>query len=442
MLYSPIHRINDNALMKFIDQQDLEDFYLVKDEVELSLGETHYFFADDVDRIVWDSGNFKHRLNKTYASLPLYTPDVSVPKETLRFIDVHLLAKQGYSWTNVFGWHVIIKSTKSNVVLFSGIITQNDFKVTLNKELIDGSFWLEEAVFKIPDLDDIISTQITEITYDDINNDAGDSIGYIYNYPPNLIPLIDEKPVPDFIKLEANIDDNHYVNCRVSTTENKTVEQSILDYFGLDLSNIQIFYVIDYGNNLIGYQTYRIQNEDNKYSKINFGLNLLPFLGTNDNAIEITVTCEILVGSKLMVRQNSFNIDLDTVNPLIQNQIKHPETIFPVEVKNETVVNNQVIESKENTKVVEIYRPVFVEFIKDDIIFEPKAIYFDKLIDDAYLKVMQSSSVKEQIILSDKTADKIYFDLSKLTPIPEATSYQVIDVKSNNIIGKGQIVLP
>lgn len=434
-----LHRINDYSLLKFIETNKLSEFHKIKSEL---LGDyNQYLSFNDLEKTVWDSGVFSHRVNKTYSSLNLYTPDISIQPLTNNYQDVRLMIKQGYNWNNIYGLHIIIKSSKTNDVLISRICQLSDFQITNNQELINGSFWLEEVSLKIPKINDILTCQITEVTFDDIVND-GISIGLILNYPNDFIPLIDEKPVPDHIKTILSFDNNHYLTIEVKTTENKTLEQSILDYFEINFANIKISHVINYGNETLGYKTIRLSNEDDIYGSLNIGLNLLDFAFSTDKLVTIFVSTEIEVDTKLMKREVQTQTDLDVINPLIVAQITHPDTNFPVEVKSENIIQQTIVEAKETTKLISIYQPVFVDFIKSDLILTNKTVFFEKVVNQTYLRINKSEKCDEQLILSKITSDnQIYFDLSELVPIEEQTTYDLIDIITTLIIGSGKVLL-
>ena len=63
----------------------------------------------------------------------------------------------------------------------------------------------------------------------------------------------------------------------------------------------------------------------------------------------------------------------------IVDKIVFPETNFPVEVKYENIVQNTVIETPKETKVLSIFQPIFVEMISDTLKIENKFVYFENL---------------------------------------------------------------
>jgi hypothetical protein len=427
-----IFRITTDSLIKLVTKTDLIDFYSIKSE--LSLDETQYVYADDINKTVWSSGTYSKKLNKIYSNTALYTPGSSNTVVNHLYSAAHVMIRQGFSWDNVFGLHLLITDSNTNEVLVSRIIESTDFSVTSSKELISGSFWLEECIVYIPTVSNVLSAQITTITYDDISSDDGS----IYNYPNDSVVLVEEKPTPDYIKCSAILDSNNFLNIKVTTTENKTVEQSILDYFDVEDSEITVNYLINYGNETTGYYTYKISNEDYKYNIIKFALDLSEFTST----VEIVVTCQIYVDSKLMTREVSLTTDIESLNTLISAQITHPDTNYPVTVSTTNTITQTKIETSQKTKIIAVYQPVFCELITDSFVFELKNIIFDKLVNPTYLKLIATDSDDEQILLSETTTDsKFYFDLSKFTAISEATTYELYDATTLSLIGKGTVTI-
>jgi len=433
-----IHRINDFALLKFIDAQDLTEFYKIKNE--LNLDNTQYVEKDNnqIPKIVWESGDFLHKLNKIYSNLALFEPDVNTPVEELKFTNVHFLLGQGFSFESIFGVHVIIKNSKTNEVLISRIFRMEEFYITNNKELIDGSFWLEEVTMRIPTVSDILTCQVTEIPYDDIDNMSG----MISNFPQTFILLMIEKLTPDYIKTILTFDENHFLKIRLMTDETKTIEQSLLDYFETSNAVIEVSHVINYGNELYGFATIRVSNEDNKYLPISIGLNLLPYFVGGSEYVNIFVSTEILVDNKLIKRENQINTTLDSINPFIEAQITHPTTNFPVEVIKQNIINQTTIESAQETKLVQVFQPIFAEMITEDIYFQQKNIFFDKITNPAYLRLIANDVDMFQVIMTKTTSDnKFYFDLTEFQPIQKNSIYELVDGTNLKVIGIGKMLV-
>lgn len=437
-----IFRLNDYLIAKINNYVLTEPFFKVSTDIN-SIN-NQYFQFSDLNDIVWESGDFAHRLNKLYNSNYLFNPN-NVPNlnpTDINTIEISLLLKQNFSWKNIFGLLVVVKSSLNQDVLCSKIV--KNFQITGNKELIDGSFWLEDCKIKIPNrTNETLLIEVVKIYNSDIEVINTNSLGFINVYPIEFTPLISEESIPDFIKTLIALDVNHYLTITPYTLENKTLEQSILDYFGITMSNIEIQHVINYGVDSIGYKALRIQNELNTFSSINIGLNLLDFSNPNNDAINIYVNTEIYVDGKMMRRDAMLTTTiLETINPLIANKIVQPISIYPVNVKNETIVNNTIIETKEEVKIISVIQPIFAELINENIIFELKNIYFTKIVKPALLKLIKTNTDEEQIILSKRTNDnQYYFDLKDLYLIKSNTTYEIIDKENNQLIGKGNFLL-
>ena len=400
--------------------------------MEVPLIVNNYF-----DNIVWESGIFKHHINKIYSSTELFIPTNLTPIVSLDYTEVHLLINQGFSFDTLFGVHLIIKNETTNEIYVSKIYKIEDFSFTGNSELINGSFWQEEIIVNIPQTKDILSCQVTEISFDNINNITG----YVYNYPFDFITLISEKPVPDYIQTILELTDSLMLKVSLKTLENKTFEQSLLDYFGLKTAQIDISHLITYGNDNLGYYALRISNETNKYLPIVVGLDYNTFNIQNPNAlINIIVTTEILVDGKLIRRDSTLTTDLSTINTLITSKIEHPNTNYPVEVVKQNVITQTVIETKEVVKVVPIYQPIFSELITTSIKYEKKNIYFDNVTKPTFLSINKSENDNQQVILSKTSSDnKVYFNLMEINPLTMDSTYELIDANSMQIVGKGVI---
>ena len=439
-----IFRINDFSLLRSYNTTLTRKYSLVELGGNINQYVEKGISEDERNRIldytVWYSGQYKNRLNKVYNSNQLISiPEENYNKEfTVKQFDV--MIRQGYSFENVFGLLVIIIDVNNNIIYNSQILTADDFKITSDKELIDGSFWLLSKTIYIPQVNDILSVQIVEVTYNDIEME-NDNIGFIYNYPKDFIPLITEKPIPDYILTSLSLDNNFYLNVKLYTTENKTIEKSILDYFNLSIADIEVSHLINYGNENDDYKTIRVSNEDDKYLPIKIGLDLSDWSESGNatqSTIDIHVTTEILVNGKLMQREAILHTDiLEVINPLIADKITHPETNFPVEIKNEKVIEHKTINTPKQIRVVTVPQPVFIEMISDTFKIENKNISFKNLTVPAYL-IIAPQTDDEQLIESKITIDNvIYFDISDFKPVEKECEYKLLNKSNLMIIGKG-----
>lgn len=435
-----VYRIVDFALLKLFKTNSFCSFGIA-DNQKIA---TPIVNPTILEKTVWNEGEFAHRINKFYSSTNLVpVEDLEISEE--QYTICQLVLKQGFSWKDIFGLHVIIKGLNDDQTYISQIFNIDDCEFSENKELIDGSFWTEVITFKIPRNDDeFLKAMVTPVYFDEIQNEGG-NIGYIYNYPSELEPLIAEKPIADFIQTNIVIKDNQWITVSTFTTENKTLEQSILDYFQQDLAQITIAHSINFGNDTVGFKTLIVRNGDNEFLPITIGLDLTPFkdayiANPNMNVVNIFVSTEIMVNGKLMKRENQINTDLfDTLNPLLLSEIKNPDTIFPVVVNNVSPIVQTVIETKTERQIVAVNKPIYAELIKDDIIVRNLSIVIEKVVIPAYLVLAKTDKQEEQIILNKSTADNVYyFDLGELTPIIEETKYKLINATTNAIIGIGK----
>ena len=434
---STIFRINDFSLIKVDKVADVKDFKYALNDINLT--QKHY--AINPNQILWLSGTYANRLNHNYNGL-LYNPIYI--ENNLQYTSVKLLLPQGFNWTNVYGIHIVIKTINTNIVLISEFFYSFDFTSTNQKELIDGTFWLEEVQCYIPTINEGLQAQINIIKDDEIDM-TPENIGYVNkSLDTDLTVLIGEKPTPDFIVNQLELDENQFVNVGIKTTEiGKTVEQSLIDYFSEDSNPIiDINYNITYGNDTYGYKSILVKNTTNLYDNINIGLNLLQFYNSSDPTLKVKILLmtQINVNNKIMTRTTELETDLSELSPFIQNNIEHPTTNYPVTIENVTNISNQIIDVKKSVKVVSVTQPVFIELIHDNFVFESKNIYFQTITKPAQIILNQANNDSEQILTSEITADNVYyFDLSKLNPITTNTTYQIIDIDSKKIIGKGEV---
>jgi len=443
-----IQRINDFSLLKFADTQVNNDFWKIKSE--LNLVNNQYLINTDINNTIWSEGSskYQHILNKTFSSVPLFIPNEDSIIINSLTTDVHLVLKQNYHLeTPLFGIHVIIKSSKTNEILISKIVKQEEFVIVPEVLIIDGSHWTVETILQIPTTDDILMCQITEILLSDTQSDITNT-GLILNFPFDFVVLISEKPLDDRIKTILSFDENQFLKIELQTNENKSVEQSLLDSFELTTAQIGISHIINYGTITSGYlnNVIRISDEVNKYNSIILGLNLLSLFTQYPNEpVYIFVSTEILIDGKLVKRDAQIQTTSLIVNPLIQAQIGEiisNRTDYPVQVIQQNNVTNTIIEAKKETKIVSILQPIFMDFVKDDIIFEPKNIYFNNVTKQTYLKFIAINNDSEQVQLSKITSDgKYYFDLSEFNTISINTTYELWNANSLNLIGKGNVLL-
>lgn len=447
MINTALHRINEFALLKFYDQLEAKSFFNTKPYSIVNQYVSNN--QSNIDNTVWYDGPKKHYVNKIYSN-PIYYQPKNPIDISARLCSVFL--RQGYNWTpnkldngkNIFGICIVLRGVTTGNIYFSGIATIDDFKITGSKELIDGIFWVTEYKFWIPsEITELYETEIVEITYSDIES-TGSNIGYIYTYPIELTPIIDSKPLPDFIQVTGNIDNMHYLTLGVITTQNKTVEQSILDYFQTVDSSISISYVVTYGIEGIGWFSTRYSNETNKFQGIRTGLDL-SYFGKDVHDITVNITMEIRVDQKLMSRDIILHTQSwDLLNPLAQQQIVHPTTNYPVTVEITQKLENKIINAQKVKQIIPIYQSIFSERISDDIQWENKYIDFPLITFPCYLIITEIKNNKEtnnqQIILNEKTEDNRYvFNLGSIVPYGSDSKYKLRRASDDKVIGNGII---
>ncbi len=444
------YRIDENILLRLnTNQSVIEPFKVFSENGNKQYISTLFDTTDEtIDKTVWNfSDDYLHYLNKTFGSLRLYDVGDFQTESTHRIITGSLLLRQGFSWDNVFGILFVAKSMGNQFVkkvLISKIYDINDFAFNVDdsKELISGAFWTKHVDFCIPDLGEQIMVCAEIVTYDDI--EAGNvNTGLVYNYPPNdsaYEPLIGEEPIPDHIVSNVSISPNCFLKIEPETLElNKTLEQSILDYFGLNSNvvSIDISHIIKYGTETSGYKFIRVSNEANKFGAINFGMDLTEF---DSSVVTVFVATEIICNNKLMVRNNQLIFNYaDVLNPVIDDLITAPETVYPVILNVTNTVTNTVIETKTEKQIVPIYQTIFAEIVTEIIVFENKNVTFEGLNKSAYLVV---KTAEESFILSKITSDnKYYFNLGEVAKPAQNTEYNVIDADTRQIIHRGQLIV-
>nr|DAJ28966.1 MAG TPA: hypothetical protein [Caudoviricetes sp.] len=435
-----IYRINDYSILRITNKSETKSFHFV--------GNTQYVLNDEKvwNNTVWtenfNSINTRYRLNKTYSNSGLLskpnTGEIDLATQT-----VELIVRQNYSFVGVFGLLITVFEPNTNKVYLSQIVNINDFKIIdkNSRLLIDGSFWLEHVEVYMP-VESNLMVQVTEIKYSDITSD-GNNIGLIHNYPHDFVPLISEKVIPDYIQTDLSINyQTGILTIRPFTTNNTSLEQSILDYFDQEVADIKISHLITYGINTAGNEQYkqlRVSNEVNKYLPITLSLDLIDF-GKNAN-IDIVVTTEILVNGKLAQRTASLNVsNTQFINQAYFEAIKHPDTIYPVTVNIEHNISQKVIQKDKEISEVVVYRPVFTEIVKDSFTIDNKNITFGQIAETCYLVIHATDSIPQQIIESKRTFDGVlYFDIKDVIPVDVDTTYSLRSVETDMIIGEGTV---
>jgi len=396
---------------------------------------------------VWNFGVNSQRLNKVSTN-PLLIEESALINYNERCIPGRLLLRQGFSFEGLFGILVVVKGMTSNHTYKSSIYNSGYFMITDNKELIDGNFWSVETNFLIPRLavEENLMINISFIKFTDIVSDPDDvNAGFISTYPTKIndfTPLISESPIPDYIQTEIKFTNNQYLNIIPRTLElSKTLEQSILDYFGFSgvVVPIEVEHIIKYGTEEFGYRTLKVSNPDDYFGNIVLGLDFTEF---EASLISIFVSTEITCNNILMKREQTIIFDIqDIINPTIGNLINGQTIeVFPVKVDNITNIENTIIETNTEVRIIPILQPVAVEMVTSDILFENKFVGFQTVTKQSYIRIDGNGAQEPQYILSKvDAAGKIYFDLTKAIKPVEPSQYVVIDSESTMIVLKGII---
>lgn len=430
-----IHRIGNNTLIREYTANVSEKFWDVGFQ---------YVHANKNawDNAVWVSGEFAKRRNKSYTNNGLYTlPEMDKTVE-LQANRLEIMLKQGFKFspTGVIGFHCIILDMNTNKIVVSQYLNENDFKVTSDRLLIDGSFWMVSTNIYIPKSTGVLCASITEVTADDINNETG----FLYNFTAPSEPLVDKKEMVETIQTNVTFDENFYLTLTLTNSESKSIKQALIDYLNYEPQDVTVEYDIYYGNDDLGYSYLTVSNKDNYFAPIKVGLDFSKFESTYLSDIILHVTTNINYDNNLMSSETSLNVNvMELINPIINKVLEQqkPESNYPVDVTIEKIINQTVVETNVDKKVIQIIQPLFCEMIKDSFTIENKRLVFENLNEPAYLVIAKTKQTDEQIIKNDITVDnRYYFDLSKLVPVTQDTTYILYDEAQRMILGKGTVI--
>lgn len=457
--YSSPIQINDFSLIKMTYTPSKNcDFLVVSYNNFGALG-NHYIEVDDlvfdtetgevtnyvaeIDNVVWDRGTNQYLHRKNYDNIEgtIYTPALSELIRDKNFTNIEFFIPQLFNWGNVNGIHIIVKGSNTDDIYCSKFLTISDFDISGSREMYYGQFWMESVNVKIPVVAEDLYIQTTIIENEQISVH-----GYIYNYPNNFQPLIEEKLYPSFITTDLKFDNNKFLHIFPKTLENKTIENSLKDYFGYSRDKIvpiEISHLIYYEGTNVETGKYenhqlRVSNEENNYNECVIGLNLSPFIDLEnpEQLLDITVVTEINVDGKFMYRENNISTDFYTEIVNFQSQFVNPTSVIFQDVTETTEVNQRVINKPVTTKIVKVYQPVFVKFIEQDIEYGRYNVTFDNITEKSYMVV------GDETIQSDVTSDgRYYFNLTKLTPPESDIEYHIYLTNNELEIGSGIITV-
>lgn len=427
------YKIGENSLIRQFTKSIAENFWFVNSQ---------YIHADENswNNAIWTIGEFAKHRNKSYNNNGLIPIPTEKP-ETLISNKLEIMLQQGFKFSSngCIGIHCIIADLDSGEILISQLLTEDDFHVTSDRLLIDGSFWMTAATIYIPEKTGTLCASLTELTAEDINFETG----LIHNFVAPKEVLIDKKLMIETIKTNVEIDENFYLSLSLNTKENKSVEQALIDYIGHEPADLRLNYIINYGNEEIGYKELEIANSINNFAPIKIGLDLSNWKEDSSEIINIRVTTNITYENNPMVQETLLTTNVrDVINPIINRLLESnkPDTVYPVNVTIENKVEQTVVKTNIDREVVQILQPVFCEMITNSIVIENKHIVFENFNQSGYLVISETKKLDQQILKNDITVDnRYYFDLSKLQPVDENTTYLLLDEHQQMILGRGYV---
>ncbi len=446
-----IYKIGGNTIIRIFTNSITEKFwnngiqYVHADENSWNNAVWVANIIDKNGQIINEIAHYRNKIYSNNGLLPLPSINNATEMVANKF---EIMLKQGFRFSNngIVGLHCIIVDLESEEVLLSQFLSEDDFKITSNKLYINGSFWMTKADVYIPKTSGLLGASITEITADDINPETG----FIYNFNSPSEPLINKKELVKTIQTKVEFDENFYLTISFNTIDNnKSVEQAFIDYIGHEPSDINVSHTIHYGNDDINYKEIKISNEVNKFAPIKIGLDLSSLSSdssvweNNENygKIEISVTTNIVYDNNPVTRENILIADVrNTILPIITEltKKKKPDTLYPVEVVIKHPINQTVVETNIDRQVIQVLQPTFCEMIKESFAIKNKRISFEKFNQPGYLVIAETNKLAEQILKAEVTVEgTYYFDLSKLIPVDEDTTYTLYDEQQKMILGNG-----
>lgn len=209
------------------------------------------------------------------------------------------------------------------------------------------------------------------------------------------------------------------------------------------MANISIEHQIRYGNISKGYKTLVVSNGDNPYREVNVGLNLVGIATEEEPEVNIFVTTQITVDSKVMRRDTSITTNIyETINPIIADLIKTPETLFELRLNKQTNVVHKVIEQKTVEKIIPILQPTYIQIVAQNVVFENKNITFSNVTETCYLITENTKKDESVTIMTHQTKEgKYYFDLSEISILNEDAPFRVVTAKDSRLVQTGTLTV-
>lgn len=369
-------------------------------------------------------------------------------REDKQFLRLEFFIRQHHNWSGSLGILIVVKSTTGNIY-GSDFLKITDFTLSGSLFSYYGAYWSESHIMKIPlpELDEELVVDYVIVTPSDVTDIAPSQFMKIVNYPKNIdtyVPIRQDKPVPDYITFNADIDEQGYLVITPMTLESSTLESSIKRYMGFDDNDyigIRISYTIwSQGTNqstgMMETNIVSVSNEENHFDMVRYALYLDNWIDVNDPSqlFKIDIMMDIEIDGKHIYRTKSINASFSTV--ILRNKIETPPSITYTEVIEETTVNQTVINQPTDVKIVKVNQPIFIRFVEKEITSFDTNVSHEQLSEPCYM------SIGNQSISSQMTSDNVhYFDMQKFdrSKLGSADKYQIYQTRTNKLIGEGKI---
>lgn len=385
-------RIGEDILLQIFEKNELKSFKKINNQ---------YTDTDHIDGFVWsDSAKpfpsalteiTAGRINKLFTNRIF---DISTyPDVNKKFNTYTIYLRQGFKTQGIFSLLISIVSNDTNI-FYNQIIPIESFRFNNGVMKLEGDFWTARYDFDVPNVsENNVFISIIPITYSDCDTDIhSNRYGFIYRYreiKDTLEPIIWEKILPDKIQTSITQKGSYYVIKPYHIDNNITIQKAITDYLHLNENNVNNFEVIhsvSVGNvSEENYRTNLYQNYDNPFGPVSIIPYVTKEMFESNNDIEIQVTTTYIVNNiyRLIRRTSKIlpNIKQFLDNSIFDRLIATRFQPIKVEVNDNDVINNQIIETKEIVKYVELPVHKYVEMVTENKIkFERKIIGFKNLI--------------------------------------------------------------
>lgn len=437
MINEKIVRYSDNLLLIIDKQNKLNQFINVNNQYIPHSTEQNKLY----DNFVWATTNNKTFINKIFTSekYDFVNNADNFPIENHKFTTYTLYVRQGYDFNKFFGFLVAIVN-QDGTFRYCQLIEPKSFTFNnggsdkMERRKINNDYWTLQYSFDIPSIvdDKNLFISILPVKYNtDIEMDYNLPVfGKLYNFESlknNLEPIIYQKQLPDTVQVQILREGSFLKIQPINTDKTKTIEQELIDYLGIErnvIHNIKINHQISYGlkSQPNGYVVVNVENVENNYEPIYY----VPYIpksmyDVEDENIEVVVQTEFNVNNtQQMIRTST--IILEKTNDILHNTIFDKvknATFQPIklDVNDETIVQNNIIETKTNTEFININKHIYVDMVKnDEILFENKIVGFQDIINNR-------NSVYTLTITNPKNKD----DNFELNNIDRQSTYVMFD---------------